>query len=114
MDRFVYALFLQDLNSPVSYDFIDVHIELGPTSRHPDRQREIAVQFSSKDVITGLYDGIGPFRRNDPQFLIGQSGGFFQIGQRPSTISVWDFSVPIRNFQNCAVSGLPTICRREP
>ena len=77
MDRFFHAPFFQDLNGTVGHDFIDVHIELGATASHPDGQREIAIEFSGEDVIAGLYDGIGPFGRDDAQFLVGQGCGFF-------------------------------------
>src|ERR1700719_5121837 len=43
-----------DLGAAVRDHFIDVHVELGATARHPDVQREHIVMLASEDFVARL------------------------------------------------------------
>ena len=81
VDALFLARLFKDSRCPMGYDFIDVHIELGPASGHPNGQGEIAVEFPCQYFIAGHCNGIGLIGIDDAQFLIGQCGCFFQIGK---------------------------------
>lgn len=45
MDALFLTRFFEDRRGTIRYDFVDVHIELGPAAGHPHGQGKIAVEF---------------------------------------------------------------------
>ena len=68
---------------PMSNDFIDIHVALGPTAGLPHCQREVAVQFSLQDLVADLANDLAAFLVQLVQGFIGLGSTFFQVGKSP-------------------------------
>ena len=62
----------QHLDGAVGDNLIGVHVRLGAGPRLPDGKREVVVQLAFGDFQSGLGDGVGQFRLNIVEALIGQ------------------------------------------
>src|SRR5215470_15865141 len=66
------------LAAAVGDHFVDVHIELRATTRHPDMQRKHVVVLASQDFVAGLNDQFVALTIEPLAGIVGGGGGLLQ------------------------------------
>src|ERR1700760_2821071 len=64
-----------NLAAPIRYDLVDIHIELGAASSHPDMQREHFAMFAGQNFIADLGDQRQRPVINAATGMVGGGGG---------------------------------------
>jgi hypothetical protein len=60
---------------------VDVHVGLGAAAGLPDHQREVLVVAACEDLVGGLFDQPGDFRRQFAEVVVDPRGGFLDQRQ---------------------------------